>query len=330
MRIAITGGAGFLGSRLARAVLDRGSLSVAGAPIADVTTVRLLDRIAPSGDLLADERVDAVVGDLSTQRAADPLCDIDVVVHLAATVSGEAERDFDAGIANNLDASRALFEACRRQTAPPVLVFASSIAVFGAAPGYPLPGAIRDDTLPIPQSSYGVQKFVIEQLLSDYTRRDFVRGRSVRLMTVSVRPGLANAAASSFLSGIIREPLNGERAVCPVPDSTNVAVSSARGAIDGLLCAATASEQAWGSSIAVNLPALTVTPREMVAAMDRVAGWPASALVEWMIDPAVVDVVTTWPARFLTPRANALGLVAEPDFDTIVRSYLDDLNDTSM
>jgi len=329
VRIAITGGAGFLGSRLAGALLDRGTLSVAGAPIADVTTIRLLDRVAPSDRLLADGRIDAVVGDLTTQLAAETLRDVDVVVHLAATVSGEAERNFDDGLANNLDASRALFETCRRQTRPPVLVFASSIAVFGAAPGYPLPAQVCDDTLPIPQSSYGVQKFIIEQLLSDYTRRGYVRGRNVRLMTVTVRPGLPNAAASSFVSGIIREPLNGERTVCPVPDSTMVAVSSPQGAIDGLLCATTASERAWGSSVAVNLPALTVTPREMVAAMDRVVGRPASALVEWTVDPAIVDVVTTWPARFLTARANALGLVAEPDFDTILRSYLHDVDDGS-
>ena len=141
-------------------------------------------------------------------------------------------------------------------------------------------------------------------------------------MTVTVRPGRPNAAASSFVSGIIREPLNGERATCPVPPDTALAVSSPRGSIEGLLVAATAPDDAWGSSVAMNLPALTVTPREMAAAMDRVTGRPASELVDWTIDPAVVDVVTTWPARFETGRAAALNLAREPDFDTIVQEYL--------
>lgn len=314
-----------MGSRLARVLLDRGSMAVAGCPATDISSVRVLDRVAPSAGLLADPRVDAVVGDLASQPANDPLRDVDLVVHLAAAVSGEAERDFDLGMSNNLDASRCLFESCRRQPTPPVLVFASSVAVFGSVPGLPLPDVVGDTTLPVPQNSYGAQKFVTEQLLSDYSRRGYVRGRSVRLMTVTVRPGRPNAAASSFVSGIIREPLSGERAVCPVPASTEIAVSSPRGSIEGLLCAATAADDVWGSSVAMNLPALTVTPREMAAAMDRVAGRPASDLIDWAIDPAVNDVVAMWPSRFRTDRANALGLVAEPSFEAIVRSYLDDM-----
>lgn len=298
-------------------------MSLAGAPTADVATVRILDRVAPPADLVADGRIDVVVGDLSAQLANDPFREVDLVVHLAAAVSGEAEQDFDLGMSNNLAVSLAVFESCRRQPSPPTLVFASSVAVFGAASGHPLPLVVGDDTLPVPRSSYGTQKFVAEQLLSDYTRRGYVRGRSVRLMTVSVRPGRPNAAASGFVSGIIREPLNGHRAVCPVPETTEIAVSSLRGAIEGMLCAATAPDEAWGSSVAVNLPALTVTPREMAAAMDRVAARPASALIDWTIDPAVVAVVSTWPSRFRTDRANALGLAAEADFDAIVREYLD-------
>lgn len=325
MRIAITGGAGFLGTRLARAMLDRQSLSLAGGLESEIVAIRVLDRVAPPDDLAADSRVDAVVGDLSAQLADDPLRDVDLVVHLAAAVSGEAEEDFDLGMADNLDASRAVLEACRQQPEPPMLVFASSVAVFGAVPGYPLPEVISDATLPIPRSSYGMQKFVTEQVVSDYTRRGFVRGRSVRLMTVAVRSGRPNAAASSFVSGIIREPLNGERAACPVPDTTEIAVSSPRMAIDGLLAAVTAPDDLWGSSIAVNLPALTVTPREMAASMDRVAERSASALIDWTVDPAVVAVVATWPSRFRTDRANALGLTPEPGFDTIVRAHIDDL-----
>ncbi len=208
MHVAITGGAGFLGTLLTRAILDRDALSVAGAAEREVETIRLLDRVPPPAGVAGDARVEPLVGDLAAQLdGGDPLRGVDLVVHLAAAVSGEAERDFDFGMANNLDASRALFESCRRLQSPPVLVFASSVAVFGDVPGHPLPHVITDSTLPIPRSSYGTQKFVIEQLLSDYTRRGYVRGRTVRLMTVTVRPGRPNAAASSFVSGIIREPL---------------------------------------------------------------------------------------------------------------------------
>ena len=316
MRVAITGGAGFLGARLARALLDD------AAATADGTTVRLLDRVAPPGDLLADTRVEALVGDLAQQLGRDPFVDVDVVVHLAAAVSGECERDFDLGLANNLDLSRAVFESCRRRADPLRLVFASSVAVFGATSQHRLPAVVTDDTLPIPQSSYGTQKFMTEQLLSDYTRRGYVRGRSVRLMTVTVRPGRPNAAASSFVSGIIREPLNGDRAVCPVGPATEIAVSSPAMAVTGLMSAITAADESWGSSVAMNLPALTVTPREMLAAMDRVTGEPTSELVDWIVDPAVVGVVATWPARFRTERAAALGLRVDSDFASIVRAHL--------
>jgi nucleoside-diphosphate-sugar epimerase len=194
--------------------------------------------------------------------------------------------------------------------------------VFGGVVDHPLPDVVADSTLPVPRSSYGTQKLMTEQLLSDVTRRGYVRGRTVRLMTVTVRPGRPNAAASSFVSGIIREPLRGERSTCPVPPDTPIAVSSPRGAIEGLLAAASVADEAWGSSVAMNLPALTVTPREMAAALDRVAGRPASELIDWTIDPAVVDIVASWPARFRTDRAARVGLAAEPDFDAIVRSYV--------
>ena len=325
MRIAITGGAGFLGARLARALLDADELSLAGAPPTALTGLRLLDRVAPPDDLGGDARVEALVGDLAALLADEPLRDVDAVVHLAAAVSAEAEADLDVGMVNNIDASRSVFDAGRRMARPPLVVFASSVAVFGAVSGYPLPAAVTDDTLPVPRSSYGTQKFVCEQLLSDYTRRGIVQGRNVRLMTVTVRPGLPNAAASGFVSGIIREPLAGVRAVCPVGGDTPIAVSSPRRTIDGLLRAITTDAAGWGPSLAVNFPALTVTPDEMVAAMDRVAGRPASTLVDWEPDPKVGAIVSSWPARFVTARADALGLTAEPDFDAIVGAYVDEL-----
>jgi nucleoside-diphosphate-sugar epimerase len=322
LRVAITGGAGFLGARLTQAMLDLGTLAPAGEGHGDVASIRLLDRVAPPEDLATDPRVEPVVGELTDALARGALRNVDVVVHLAAAVSGECERDLDLGLVNNLDASRLLLDTCRQLGTAPILVFASSVAVFGGVPGQPLPDVVVDSTMPIPRSSYGSQKVMVEYLVSDYSRRGHVRGRTVRLMTVTVRPGRPNAAASSFVSGIIREPLNGERSVCPVPPETELAVSSPRRSIEGVLLACTASDEAWGPAAAMNLPALTVTPREMAAAMDRVAGHAASDLIDWAIDPAVVDVVASWPSRFRTDRANALGLTAEPDFDTIVHGYV--------
>jgi nucleoside-diphosphate-sugar epimerase len=252
----------------------------------------------------------------------DALAGADVVFHLAAAVSAECEADFDLGMAANLRATESLLASCRALGTNPVVVFASSVAVFGASGEHPLPAIVSDHTAPNPQSSYGAQKVIGEQLLADYTRKGFLRGRAVRLMTVSVRPGRPNAAASSFLSGIIREPLAGERAICPVDARTEVAIMSPARAIDGLLCAATSTDQAWGGRSAVNLPALTLTVADMVTALERVAGPEASALIDWVPDPAVAAIVTGWPARFRTDRAARLGLVPDPDFDSVINMHL--------
>jgi D-erythronate 2-dehydrogenase len=282
-RIVITGGAGFLGSRLAHRLLN-GPVALGGDPV-DVDEVVLVDLAAPPDDLGADRRVTVVTGDL--EQAVAGLGDADAVFHLVAVVSGAAEADFDLGMRTNLDATRALLEYGRGHRVPPVFVFSSSLAVFGSDPAIGPIGVVDDDTLPRPQSSYGVQKFVGEQLVADYTRRGFVRGRSVRLMTVSVRPGRPNAAASGFLSGIIREPLAGERSVCPVPADTPVALSSPRRTLDGLLRAAAVDEATWGSRTAMNLPALTTTPAEMAEALDRVVGPGTSSLIDWTGDPVI-------------------------------------------
>jgi nucleoside-diphosphate-sugar epimerase len=181
---------------------------------------------------------------------------------------------------------------------------------------------VDDHTLPNPQTSYGVQKFIGEQLLADYTRKGFLRGRAIRLMTVCVRPGRPNAAASGFFSGIIREPLAGQRAVCPVDPRTEVALASPAKAIAGLLLAATSSDEAWGGRSAVNLPALTVTVADMVAALERVAGPAASGLIDWVPDPAVARMVTGWPARVSSQRAARLGLAPDPDIASVIGMHL--------
>jgi nucleoside-diphosphate-sugar epimerase len=323
MHILITGGSGFLGARLARTLLARGSLSLAGAPAQAIARITLTDRVPPPDDLRAEPRVHFVEGDLLALAAGRslPAAGTHAVFHLAAAVSGECEKDFDLGMRSNLDATRALLEAARALGSKPVLVFASSVAVFGGAPGQPLPETIRDDTLPTPQSSYGIQKFVCEQLVADYARKGFVAGRSVRLMTVSVRPGRPNGAASSFLSGMIREPLAGERAAVPVPPETAVALSSPARAVEGLLRAAEAGDAEWGPLTALNLPSLRTTVGEMAQALQAVAGERATALLDWTPDPLIHRVVSSWPGRLDFARARALGLAADSDFASIVRDY---------
>ena len=323
IRVVVTGGAGFIGTLLVRRLLA-GPVAAGGAAAAPVDEIVVADLAAPQPDVAADSRVRAVTGDLAD--VAGDLGTADVIFHLAGVVSGAAEADFDLGMRGNVDGTRAVLEHARHHAVPPVLVFSSSLAVFGADPAATSADpdwTVGDDTLPRPQTSYGVQKFIGEQLVADYTRKGFVRGRSVRLMTVSVRPGRPNAAASSFMSGIIREPLAGVRAPCPVPPDTPVALSSPRRTLQGILRAAAAGDAAWGSRTALNLPALTTTPRSMAAAKDRVAGYPASALIDWTDDPVIGAMVRGWPARVETPRAAALSLHPEESFDAIVRQYLD-------
>jgi nucleoside-diphosphate-sugar epimerase len=321
VRVVVTGGAGFLGTLLARRLLA-GPVAVGGAAPAAVTELVLVDLAAPAPELAADPRVRAAVGGLA--EVLPELAGADAVFHLAAVVSGAAEADFELGLRTNLDGTRAVLEWARRQPVPPVLVFASSLAVFGNDPALAPLDVVDDDTLPRPQTSYGVQKFIGEQLVADYTRKGFARGRSARLMTVSVRPGPPNAAASGFLSGLVREPLAGVRAACPVPPDTPVALSSPRRTVAGLLRAAAVDDATWGSRTAMNLPALTTTPGAMAAALDRVAGPGTSDLIDWTDDPVVGAMMRSWPARLDTPRARRLGLTHERSFDDIIRAYLAD------
>ncbi|MBW4041469.1 MAG: NAD-dependent epimerase/dehydratase family protein [Acidobacteria bacterium] len=321
MKVLVTGGAGFLGDLLVRRLLAS-PLELDGRPAEEIHEVVVADLVAPRDDVVRDRRVRALAGELADTVAAAG--DVDAVFHLAGVVSGAAEADFDLGMRTNLDGTRRVLEAARAQAEPPVLVFTSSLAVFGADPAIGPVGVVTDDTLPRPQSSYGVQKFIGEQLVADFTRKGFVRGRSVRLMTVSVRPGAPNAAASSFLSGIIREPIAGTRAECPVAPDTPVAVSSPRRTVDGIVAAASVSTTRWGSRTAMNLPALTTTPRAMAFALDRVTGEPLSDLIDWTDDGAIGAIVGSWPAEFVTTRASALGLAPEASYDDIVRAYLAD------
>jgi D-erythronate 2-dehydrogenase len=327
VHVVVTGGAGFLGARLARELLAAASLPPAGRAASPASRVTLIDRAPVPPDLAADSRVTVIRGELGdlldpVSAGAELLGGAEVIFHLAAAVSGECEADFDLGLRANLQATESLLACCRALGTSPVVVFSSSVAVFGGSAEQPLPPVIDDDTRPNPQTSYGTQKVIGEYLLADYTRKGFLRGRAVRLMTVSVRPGRPNAAASGFLSGIIREPLAGQRATCPVDPATEVALASPAKATGALLCAATASEQDWGGRTAVTMPALTVTVAEMAAALTRVAGPGATALIDWVPDPEVARMFATWPPRIRAGRAARLGLTPDPDFDSVIRMHL--------
>ncbi|MDR7380063.1 nucleoside-diphosphate-sugar epimerase [Rhodoferax ferrireducens] len=324
MNILITGGCGFLGLRLARALLAHGALSLAGAAPQPIARLVLADRFAPPADLVADPRVVHLAGDLHALLASAELVKADtaLVFHLAAAVSGECEADLDLGLHSNLDATLGLLQACRRLGTAPVFVFSSSVAVFGSTSEQPLPAVIEDHTLPTPQNSYGIQKFIGEQLVTDFSRRGLVQGRNVRLMTVAVRPGKPNAAASSFLSGMLREPLAGQRANVPVAADTLVALSSPTRTVQGLLRAAQASAAEWGARTAVNLPALTTSVGAMAQALADIAGPAATALLDWVPDTRVAAIVTAWPSRVHSARANALGLLADASFNDILHEYV--------
>jgi nucleoside-diphosphate-sugar epimerase len=325
MRVVVTGGFGFIGTMVARELLTTGTFQGR-----ELTELVLADRFVPrDDDALTDPRTTVVEGDLLETVATIFTERVDAVAHLAPAVSAEAEADFDLGMTANLKSTVALLEAARHQQGEPATVtFSSSVAVYGSDPALPLPDVVSESTLPTPQSSYGAQKFICEQLVADYTRKGFIDGRVARLMTVAVRPGKPNAAASGFLSGIIREPLAGIATVCPVRPELSVALASPRRTVEGLLRVAQVERgddrRKLNGRIAVNLPALTVTVGEMLDTLRRVAGNAVADLVSVEPDPAVEAIVGSWPSRFDNSRAAALGLTGDASFADVVEQYRDD------
>jgi len=308
MKILITGGGGFIGSRLAAALKAR-------HPSAQVN---LLDVAFPEA---IKPEFNCLEGDVASPMVIEKAlgADTDSVYHLAAVVSGGAEADFDLGYRVNLDGTRALLEACRKLAAPPKFVFASSVAAFGGA----LPEVLDDSTTPAPQTSYGTQKVIGEYLVADFTRKGFIDGRSLRLPTIVVRPGKPNLAASSFASGIIREPIAGVECECPVPDSTGVWILSPRRVVEAFIHAHDLASSAWPTTRVVNLPGITLSVRQMIDAMGRVAGAKTVSRVRFVPDARIQGIVKTWPVRFRTDRASAMGFKADADFDSIVKDHLE-------
>jgi len=328
MNILITGGAGFLGTQLARCLLAQGELC--GQAIESLV---LADRVEQADPAVGnDRRVTTHTGDLLDSLGLlfeSPFDPYDAVFHLAAAVSGECEEDFSLGLRANLQTTEQLLAKLREQTETHGLVarffFASSVAVFGSEPGLPLPAVVTDSTLPVPQSSYGAQKFICEQLVADYTRKGYIDGRVARLMTVSVRPGRPNGAASSFLSGMVREPLSGESSVCPVAPETEVALASPANTIKGILTVMQASREALGGRTALNLPALTVSVAQMRQALIDLAGEQTAELIHFEPDERIARIVGGWPARFDATRAAQLGLTADASYDAVIQQYIDSL-----
>ena len=323
MRLLITGGTGFIGARLARTLLARGQLC--GETIEQIV---LADQFSAPTDLATNPKVLVKLGpllDFCQALANEP---VDGVFHLASAVSGECEADFDLGLRSNLDTTRALLDAMRARVSggskPARLVFSSSVAVFGPDDAVPMPALVSDTTLPTPQTSYGVQKHICEHLIADYTRKDYIDGRSARLMTVTVRPGKPNGAASSFFSGIIREPLAGFPAVCPVLPEVSHPVSSPRATVEGLIAVFESSREAYGGRMALNLPGLNVTVQQMLDALLAVAGPGVRALVSFEKNETIAGIVSRWPKASSAERANKLGLFAEKNFEDIIRQYIAD------
>ena len=319
MRVTITGAAGMLGRKLTASLIESNEQGISALDLHDIVPAQKPDTDIPtrclSGSIADQTQIDALA-------ASRP----DLIFHLAAIVSGEAERDFDKGWSINLHANLMLLEALRKEHLAsggyyrPKIIFSSSIAVFGG----PYPDAIDDSFLCAPLSSYGTQKAMAELALADYSRKGFVDGLSLRMPTVAVRPGAANAAASSFFSGIIREPLAGLPAQLPVADTLRHWFVSPRTAVSFLRQAAELDFDTLGGRRSLNLPGVSCTVAQQIEALVRVAGAETANLINYSPDPEIEALVSQWPQNFDASRALAMGFTADADFDSIIRVYLED------
>jgi len=321
MRILVTGAQGMLGKRLTAQLLTDGQLHAQ-----PINKLILSDVVATPPPAQTDIPLESTLADLSQPGVAQSLLSAhpDVIYHLAAVVSGEAERDMQKGYRINLDSMRELLQAIHveheRNAYTPTVIFASSIAVFGA----PFSGPIEDDFHLTPLTSYGVQKAMCELLLSDYHRRGIIRGIGLRLPTICIRPGKPNAAASGFFSGILREPLNGQKSNLPVADTVRHWFASPRAAVGFLIHAAGLDQQQPGARCCMTLPGLSATVAEQIESLRELAGNDAVALIERKPDPSIAAIVAGWPEAFNPARATALGFKAETSFNEIIDVYMQD------
>lgn len=319
MKVLIIGGAGMVGRNLAEALVASGQLG--DQPVSEVT---LFDVVPAATQGAGGVQVKVETGDISDRATMDALIAPrpEVIFHLAAIVSGEAEADFDKGYRINMDGTRHLFEAIRAIPGyHPRVVYTSSIAVFGA----PFPEAIGDEFITAPMTSYGAQKMIGELLLNDYSRRGIFDGVGIRLPTIVVRPGKPNKAASGFFSGIIREPLAGLEAVLPVDDDVRHWVASPASATGFLIHAATMDTQPLGARRCLTMPGLSVTVGEMIAALGEVAGQDKVALIKRQPDATIRGIVAGWPRNFDAARASEVGFVADASFQDIIRAHIRDM-----
>ncbi|MDC9589384.1 SDR family oxidoreductase [Xenorhabdus sp. XENO-10] len=312
MKIIITGGAGFLGQQLAFALLkNKSAFNFEQLVLTDIQCP-----IAP----VNDPRVQCLALDLAQASSVEKLIDAesDILFHLAAIVSSQAEQDFDLGMSVNFDVTRNLLESARTKNPSLKFIFTSSLAVFGGA----LPKTVTDHCAVNPQSSYGTQKAMCELMINDYSRKGYVDGRILRLPTISIRPGKPNKAASSFASGIIREPLHGENSICPVSRELVLWLSSPETVIRNLIHAAQIPEEEFDSSRIINLPGISITVQGMLDALKEVAGQKPIEFIRFELDEGINQIVKSWPGNFDISRSLALGFRADCSFRDSIRTFI--------
>ncbi|MBR9787777.1 MAG: NAD-dependent epimerase/dehydratase family protein [Vibrionaceae bacterium] len=316
MKVFVSGGAGFIATKLIQELNAQETLSVSGS-VFPISEIHAADIFAP---VVPIDGVTYYQASLDNQHAVNELISAiqpDVVIHLAAVVSSAAEADFDLGLQVNIDGTRFLLEACRNLPKPPKFVFASSVAVFSNV------AHIEDSTIPEPTSTYGMNKVVGEYLVNDYSRKGFIDGISVRLPTIAIRPGKPNKAASSFVSSIIREPLNQQEAICPVDKDLKLWISSPSTVVKNIVHALSLAKDSLNGFSTVNLPGISVSVQEMVASLEDNGG--DSSYIRWEQDDSIKKIVNEWPAGMNTVKANQLGFYVNSDIQEIVREYIESL-----
>ena len=321
MHIVITGGAGFIGKKLATSLLSKDGVVLSGTAAQPLTRLTLFD-VAKAEGLPDDPRLHLVAGNIADQKDVNTVisADVDVVYHLAAIVSANAESDFDLGMSVNLDGTRHVLEACRRLKKPPHVVFASSVAVYGGE----MPEVGFDQMFLNPQTSYGAQKAAGELMVNDYSRKGFVDGRALRLPTIIVRPGKPNKAASTFASSIVREPLIGQEAICPVSSDSVMYILSPRRVIEAFHHALTIPGEAFGPARMLTLPGISVSIGEVADALTEIAGQKVANRIQWQPDDHIQKIVSGWLPAFDAKRARDLGFSPDSDIKEIILAHIED------